>query len=837
MMHRPLICLCISLIAGTLAGSYLTMPLYIFPILAVVLLILIFFTLRYQWIMACFLLFVSFVFLLGFFNIQKQIHFADRNHDILNYADQGKIAVEGIIVESPVSYIDKDVLIVRGLRILTDKSYVPATGNVRLAIPTGLNLRYGDFIRFYSSLRVIHNFNNPGAFNYKRFMNLQGIHVSGFINDRSEIILLRKHQPDNVKNRIESFRLYLKKIINENSVSPQKSIIEAMTLGNQNEIPTEIRDNFSKTGTSHILSISGLHVGMVAASFFMLIFLLLKTSEYLMLKFNIVKMAAVSASGMVLIYATIAGMGVTVMRATLMAFIFLTALLIGRRKDFYNAIAVAGLIILLISPEALFDISFQLSFISVLAIIYIVPRFGNLLPEKVSSLPSGLQSLIRYAYMTIMVCLAATIGTMPFIVFYFDRVSLVTILANLIAVPLLGTLTLALAMFFILSAFLSPVVAGYFVQLASWTTQLSITAINKLAALPGSSLTMAKPSLLEIALFYFFVFLISQLIDALKKKKQNQNVSAFHFAAIKYSLILVALFFAADAIYFSVRDKLSSDLKVTVIDVGQGNSTLVRFPGGENMLIDGGGFSRGSFDVGKGVVAPFLYHQRINHIETAVLSHPHPDHLLGLIYIMNNFRVRHVWETGLPVDRESYPQWEKTIHSNKINMTVISQQTPSKTINGVDIKVLWPTDDYLQGLGKLSHDDENDSSLILKITYGKVSFLFGGDVSAGIEKRLIESRADLKSDVLIVPHHGSRHASSPEFIKAVDCRYAVVSAGRSNVFKHPHPSVLQRYRQAGAYIFRTDQDGAVTFKTDGHHLRMETFFRKTVDIPQKQQIR
>lgn len=181
--------------------------------------------------------------------------------------------------------------------------------------------------------------------------------------------------------------------------------------------------------------------------------------------------------------------------------------------------------------------------------------------------------------MTIMVCLAATIGTMPFIVFYFDRVSLVTILANFIAVPLLGTLTLALAMFFILSAFLSPVVAGYFVQLASWTTQLSITAINKLAALPGSSLTMAKPSLLEIALFYFFVFLISQLIDALKKKKQNQNVSAFHFAAIKYSLILVALFFAADAIYFSVRDKLSSDLKVTVIDVGQGNSTLVRFPG------------------------------------------------------------------------------------------------------------------------------------------------------------------------------------------------------------------------------------------------------------------
>ena len=837
MMRRPLIPLCLSLIAGTLAGSYWTIPLYIFPVLAVLLLILTFFTLRHQWILTCFLLFIGFVFLLGFFNIQKQIHFTERNHDIQNFADQDTMAVEGVIVESPVSYIDKDVLIVRCLRVVTDKSYVPATGYVRLAVPTRLNLRYGDFIRFHSSLRVIHNFNNPGAFDYKRFMNLQGIYVSGFINDPSKIILLRKHSSGNIKNTIESFRIYLKKIISENSASPQKSIIEAMTLGNQNEIPAEIRDNFSKTGTSHILSISGLHVGMVAASFFFLIFLLLKSSEYLMLKFNIVKIAAASAFGMVLIYATIAGMGVTVLRATLMAFIFLIALLIGRRKDFYNTLAVAGLLILLISPEALFDISFQLSFISVLAIIYIVPRFGNLLPGKISSLPSGLQSLIRYAYMTVVVSLAATLGTLPLIVFYFDRVSLVTILANLIAVPLLGTLTLALAMFFILSAFFSPVIAGYFVQLASFTTRISVDIINHLAGFSWSSLSLSKPSLMEIVLFYLLIFFAVQWMDDVRKKRNDLHFSSRRFAFINYALILIVVIIGANAAYLTLRDRLSHDLTVTVIDVGQGNSTLVRFPRGENMLIDGGGFSKGSFDVGKGVVAPFLYHQRINHIGTAVLSHPHPDHLLGLIYILNHFNVHEIWQTPLPVNPEIYPEWESAITANHIKTRLLNNTAGEKNINGVRIKILWPPDNLHQSGDKLSHDEENDSSMVMKITYGSVSFLFPGDISSDVENFLVRSGADLKSDVLIIPHHGSKHSSSAEFIRAVGCRYAVVSAGKSNVFRHPHPSVLQRYRQAGVYIFRTDCDGAVTFKTDGHYLRTETFVRKALNIPPIQQTR
>lgn len=423
------------------------------------------------------------------------------------------------------------------------------------------------------------------------------------------------------------------------------------------------------------------------------------------------------------------------------------------------------------------------------------------------------------------VCVAATIGTLPLIMYYFNRVSCVTIIANLIAVPLLGTLTLAISMLFILCAFFSPIIAGYFIKLAAYFTQISINIINKLADLPFSYFTSTTPNIIEIIFFYLFIFLVIQFIDERKKKNTKNGFSPARLRVLKYLLVITILFFIADITYLTVKDKLSSDLKITVIDVGQGNSTLVQFPGGKRMIIDGGGFSNSSFDIGKAVIAPFLYHQRISHIDTAVLSHPHPDHLLGLIYILNNFGTGQVWKSNLPVDSEIFPEWEKAIRHNNINVSLVSNKYPESLFKGVKVNVLWSPDYSIEVLNNLSYEEVNDSSLVLKITYGKISFLIPGDISSDIEKQLIKSGADLKSDVLLVPHHGSNYSSSAEFIKAVACRYAIVSAGKSNIFKHPHPSVLERYKEAGVSVFRTDRDGAISLTTDGNNLQVNTFIK------------
>ena len=871
-MRRPLIYILIALIAGIIAGSCFAVSYYL--LLAVITSILLFLlvtirnhgyetpkqaletdsaascgvlnsplhgifqltnsvALRFRnwsftnkWPIASFFLIISFILVLGVFDIQKQNYFIEDEWNIIQYIDKGKVTVEGIVIESPLAFIDKNVLIIRCLRVIKDKSYIPVSGNIRLAVPADLNFQYGDFIRFHSTLKRIHNFNNPGGFDYEHYLNLQGIYAAGFIADSSKIVLLRQNSASPIRLKLESFRFYLKQLIYKNAVSPQREIIEAMTIGNQKAIPTDVRDNFSKTGTSHILSINGLHIGIIAASAFFFVFLILKSSQYMMLRFNIIKLAAAAAFFMVLISAFIAGMEIPVLRSTLMALIFLIALISGKQKDLYNTLALAALIILVILPEALFDSSFQLSFMAVLALIYIVPRFSDLTFPQLELLPLWGQSIIRYIYLSALVCGAVTIGTLPLIMYYSNRVSSITIIANLILVPLLGTLVLTISMFFILAAFFSPAIAGYLIKLASFFVQISVNIINKLAAPSWSSFNCTTPNIVEITFFYLFIFLVIQFIEAREKRKTQKGFSPRRFLIFKYLLITTVVFFAADLTYLTARNKLSPDLKITVIDVGQGNSTLVRFPGGKNMLIDGGGFSDSSFDTGKSVLAPFLYHERISNVDTVVLSHPHPDHLLGLIYIMNNFALRQVWRSNLPIDLEDYPQWEKAIKLNNINVSLVSNKSPERIFYGVKVNVLWPSNYSVQDMNNLSYDEVNDSSLVLKITFGKISFLIPGDISTDVEKQLIKSKTDLHSDVLVVPHHGSAHSSSAEFIKAVACRYAIVSAGKANVFHHPHPSILQRYNDAGVNIFRTDRDGAVTITTNGNNLRINTFTTK-----------
>lgn len=528
---------------------------------------------------------------------------------------------------------------------------------------------------------------------------------------------------------------------------------------------------------------------------------------------------------MVLLYSLIAGMGITVMRATLMAFIFLLALLSKKQSDHYNTLSIAAFIILIISPEALFDISFQLSFTAVLSIIFIVPKFSDLPETKISFLPLWSRGIARYLYMTILICLAATIGTMPLIMYYFYSMSSVTIIANLIAVPLLGTFTLSLSMFFILCAFFSPALAGFFVKLSSYSTQLSIDIINKLASFPFSSLKTGRPLLHEIILFYALVLLCVKYFEAGRKKIKGADVSSGSLNTYKYLSMIIILFFISDVAYFKLKEHFTSTLKVTVIDVGQGNSIFLQFPGSRNLIIDGGGFPMSSFDTGRTVVAPFLYYNRIRNVDTAVLSHPHPDHLLGLIYILDNFSVRQLWHSGLPVNPQRYPNWDKAIHNNKINVSVLSAGSPEIIINNVRIKVLWPPGFTMEN-SQMSEEEFNNYSLVLKITYGNTSILVPGDISEAIERKLVMSGIDLKSDVLIVPHHGSVHSSCEKFIKAVNCRYAIVSSGKSNIFKHPHPSVLRRYKDAGVHVYRTDENGAVTVKTDGNNLDIHTFAEK-----------
>ena len=825
-MNRPLIYPLIALITGIVIGYYHHVSYHLLFTAILFILVFLLFTLRNRWPKASFFLIINFVIILGIFSIQIQQYSADNDNSIRHFIDKGKLRIEGIVIDSPILRPDKIVLVVQCIRIVEGNSYRPVTGNIRLTISDDFNFQYGDFIRFHTSLKKISNFKNPGGFDYAHYMNLQGIYATGYVYNNSDMILLRQNTASGIRLKLETFRLYLKEIIDSNASTPQREIIEAMTIGNQNAIPVDVRNNFNKTGTSHILSISGLHIGMVAAITFFFMLLILKRSEYLMLRFNIIKSASAAAFLMVLIYALIAGMGVTVVRSALMAIVFLCALFLGRQKDIYNALALTALIILIITPNALFDISFQLSFTAVLAIIYMVPHFSNFSLPLLEGLPHWFQKTLRHIYLSILVCVAATLGTLPLIVFYFNRVSAITIIANLILVPLLGTIALAFSMAFILCAFFSTTLAGLFIKIASFFVQISVYTIDYLASLSWSSFSFTRPNIAEIIIFYLLIFILLRLIDlrhvsgAIKKDFFKR-----HPMFLKIILITLIIFFLADAAYLLNKDKFSGDLRVTAIDVGQGSSILVRFPGGKTMLIDGGGFADSSFDMGKLVVAPFLYSERISKIDIVVLSHPHPDHLHGLLYITDNFAVQEVWSTGQRLENENFHQWEKIINDNKIKVKYLSAQSPATEIKGVQVKILWPLKPLKHDATDGFYDMVNDESLVIKIKYGRVSFLMPADISASVEKLLIRSGQNLHSDVLFVPHHGSSRSSSPDFIRKVACRSALISAGANNPFHHPAPSTIKRLSEAKVNILRTDRDGAITMTTDGAKMDIDTYIK------------
>ncbi|MRR17515.1 MAG: DNA internalization-related competence protein ComEC/Rec2 [Deltaproteobacteria bacterium] len=832
-MRRPMFYPLIGLIIGILIGDNINTPPCLLIAGAGAVLFLLLISVRRRWDRASFVLLMLLMLIVGLFDIQRPHYLTENEQHIIHQAGQGRITVEGVVQSAEAVSPSGDILVVNCRRLIKNNSYISATGNIRLVVPGGLNFQYGDFVRFHCALKTIHRFHNPGSFDYKRHLNHRGIYVSGFVANRAGIVLIRRNSGSGIYWRLETFRLYLRNLIYMNAPSPQREIIEAMTLGNQKSIPPDVRDDFAKTGTSHILSISGLHVGMVAAGSFLLIFFLTKFSEYLMLRFNIVKIATAASLGPVIIYALVAGMGTTVMRSTLMTVAVLAALLIEKQRDLYNVLFAAALIILIIAPESLFDISFQLSFGAVFAILYIVPKFRDLPIGLPIYTPHWLQTLCRRVYLFLLVSAAATLGTLPIIVFYFNRASTVTLIANLVAVPLLGMLALIPAMGFIIVALFSPWMAGLLISAASCLVGVSVAIIHRLADLSWSTYTFTKPNMAEMIVFYVFLFLLVETwVPA--DKRNGKAFPARHPMLIRILLIISLILIIGDSAYLALKDKYASGLRITAIDVGQGSATLLQFPHGVKMLVDGGGFHDSSFDMGKAVIAPFLYAQRIKRIDIVALTHPHPDHLQGLIHIIKNFDVREVWCTHAVADDELYQTWAKLIRERALDIKVLSAQSPPEEISGIRVQFLWPLPPPIDRRNLISYHDVNDSSLVMKMTHGTNRFLLTGDISARVEALLLDSRHDLGSDLLFVPHHGSIHSNSIAFIHAASSRFAIISAGRSNVFSHPHPAVIERYKHAGTKIFRTDRNGAIFIYSDGKTLQV-TPWMETPNQPAESQ--
>jgi len=858
-MTRPIVPLLIALMAGIIVGSCCHIPDLISQISLAIVLLFVLIALRLQWRRSFILLVLLSFVIIGNSSIGMDERPRYGKDHLLHRICDGKITGEGIISENPRISPERTELVVTVNRILSNGQYIPASGRVLLRVRDGSDLGYGDFIRFHSRLREPRNFQNPGGFDYERYLRLRRILVTGSINDPSGIVLLRKKQGRRLIMRMESFRDRIREALREKAPEEEGRIIQAMTLGEKREIPRDIIENFNKTGTSHLIAISGLHVGIVAFVCLLLVRRIFGISEYLLLRWNVEKIAAVVAMLTVLFYMFVAGAGISVIRATIMVLTFMTAVIFNRDRDLYQALALAAFLILLISPGSLFDISFQLSFSAVLSIVFLTPRLASLLPAISPSPPGGAK---EYFLLTLLkkwlhgvgifgfVTLSATLGTLPLMLFYFNRLSTVGLVANLAVVPLLGLVATPL---FLLTVIAIPIfgnLAAPLLDLSVCLVKMVLLLIRHFAAPPYSAIFLPTPTLLEMTAFYLLLIALGFILDDWRQPMKDRPLAKQKRRLWFGVSTCIVMYFLINMLPFHLRGNSNTGLSLTAIDVGQGNAILVRFPGGGKMLVDGGGFYDESFDIGRSVVAPYLWHQRINRIETVVLTHSHPDHLQGLLFIVQHFGVRQVWTSGEVCDSPLYQKFLQITSSRGLTIDTINDSTPPMNIEGVSVQVLNPRSLWAQGngilipplrretglsmeetrphskkreTGKRALDDCNDRSLVIKLTYRNRSFLLPADITSITENRLLQSGADLKSDVLLVPHHGSGYSSTEPFIRRVAPLLGIISCGRDNIHGLPHPEVMQRYRQIKTKIFRTDRDGAVTVETDGQELKLSTF--------------
>jgi len=294
---------------------------------------------------------------------------------------------------------------------------------------------------------------------------------------------------------------------------------------------------------------------------------------------------------------------------------------------------------------------------------------------------------------------------------------------------------------------------------------------------------------------------------------------------IRYLFAGLCIVFACDLAYWNLKDSFQKDLKLTFIDVGHGDSIFIEFPKGKKMLIDGGGLYEDRFDIGKNVIAPFLWKEKIRRIDTLVLTHPDPDHLKGLNFIASQFSIGQFWDNGFETQSEPYLQLKKILSGKRIKIRSLNEETLPQIINGVEVSILNPPA-WNATQRKVQHlRDLNNSSLVMKLRFRSASILLAGDIGKEVEELMLRKAYPLRADILKIPHHGSSSSSSLAFLDRVQPTYAILSVGERNIARLPHPDVLKRYLQLGSRILRTDQHGAITVTMDGENIEVKTFLK------------
>lgn len=748
----------------------------------------------------------------------------DPGHILFYLEGKTTCTIEGTICAPKEVFEDAEriILLLKSIKTASHHTPIPVNGKVRIMI-YGLNtpLKYKDEVRINTKLRKPRGYRNEESFNYKRHIYSKGIYGVCYIDRCDQYQILKSVNYNGIVGSIFKLRARAGNVA-ELSIKDKEtlSLFKALILGDRGGIDDEMEDILKKAGIYHILAVSGLHLGIVLI-FFLILFKWIKivipasVIEKISHIAPYTKLTSLFCIVPLMFYTILTGMRISTLRALIMITFGLIALYFDRLKDIYSVLAWAAMIILLQNPFSLFEVSFQLTFVATFGIIFYVDNrpkfFGN-------------RPTLRYCVDLFLMSIIAFIIIAPLCIFSFHYISFWGIIVTPIAIPLL-TIIIPFGLVGILASLVNLSLAKQIIAFTGYILWISIRGLKVLTKLFFSIIPIPSPTIIALLLVYLTIFLI--VLDF--KCKRDLFVKYLY---IPLAILFLSLSFFILSIHLRLR--LMGEMEITFMDVGKGDAALIRMPSGDNLLIDGGGTNSKHFDIGKNVLIPFLWSKGVMGFKAVVVSHPHPDHINGLFAIIYNFPVDEIWIESETAKSPLFRKIDELTKKKQITQRIIEAGQIIRIAPSIDILCLSPPKAKRFSSPRGKSSITNNQSIVLKITYNKKSILFTGDIEKEAEDYLVKTMGEaLTSDILKSPHHGSTYSNSPPFLKAVSPSITVISSRNISWYRLPAPTVLQRIHSIGSKIYTTEDEGAITIRTDGFTSDVSTWRQHQDKIPYK----